>query len=109
MGQKYDLQGSAPTLIDQGVKDLASINAFNQSIVNARTRRNCTGVSDNGLVLFFSIANVTLHDMAAEGLYQKVKFMQNNDGGGSQSLHMGGAYVITTDGRSIPACVGLEV
>ena len=108
-GKPIDMQGSAPTLIDNYVTDTVSINAFPRSIMDARTRRNCTAVTDTSILLLFSLTNQTLWAMRDEGLYQKVKFMQGNDGGGSQSLYMGGAYVITTDGRAIPAAVGLEV
>ena len=108
-GKAVDMQGSAPTLIDQYVTDTVSIGAFPKSIMDAYTRRNCTAITDTSILLFFSLANLTLWQMRDEGLYQKVKFMQGNDGGGSQSLYMGGAYVITTDGRAIPAAVGIEV
>ena len=105
----YDMQGSAPTLIDNYFQDNISMSVFNQSIMKAYTRRNCTAVTETSMMLFFSIRNTTLYQMKDEGLYQKVMFMQGNDGGGSQSLYMGGGYVITTDGRTIPACVGLKV
>lgn len=108
-GLNVDMQGSAPTLIDQYVTDHASIATFSKSIMSAKTRRNCTGITDKSIVLMFSIANMTLYDMMDEGLNLKLKFLQGNDGGGSQSLYMGGGYVITTDGRLIPAAVGLEV
>lgn len=107
-GKPVDLQGSAPTLIDNYITDLASIKTFPKAIMDARTRRNCTAITDESVVLFFSLTNQTLWAMKDEGLYQKMKFMQGNDGGGSQSLYMGG-WVITTDGRSIPAAVGMEV
>ena len=108
-GQPLDMQGSAPTLIDNYITDHASIANFPKSIMDAYTRRNCTAITDTSILLFFSLTNQTLWQMRDEGLNQKVKFMQGNDGGGSQSLYMGGAYVITTDGRAIPAAVGLEV
>ena len=107
--QNYDMQGSAPTLIENYGTDEISINAFSAAIMRSKTRRNCTAVTDDAIWLFFSIANQTLYQMKDEGLYQKVKFMQNNDGGGSQWLYMGGAYVITSDGRTVPACVGLRI
>lgn len=108
-GKAVDMQGSAPTLIDQYVTDTVSIGAFPKSIMNAYTRRNCTALTDTSILLFFSLTNQTLWQMRDEGLHQKVKYMMGNDGGGSQSLYMGGAYVITTDGRAIPAAVGIEV
>lgn len=107
--KEYDMQGSAPTLIHNYVKDIESIKAFNQSIYNSRTRRNCTAVTDDALMLFFTVSDCTLEEMTQEGLYQKVSFMQGNDGGGSQSIYMSGSWVITTDGRAIPAGVGLKV
>ena len=107
--KSYDLEGGAPVLIDNFNVDTESIKAFNQSIYKSKTRRNCTGITKNSIVLFFSIANCTLGDMLNEGLYQRMWHMIGNDGGGSQSLHMGGAYVITTDGRSVPAAIGLKV
>lgn len=108
-GTAVDMQGSAPTLIDQYVTDTVSIGAFPKSIMDAYTRRNCTALTDTSILLFFSLANLTLWQMRDEGMHQKVKYMMGNDGGGSQSLYMGGSYVITTDGRAIPAAVGLEI
>ena len=106
---KHSMQGSAPTLIENYKTDELSISVFPSSIMWSKTRRNCTAITDDAIWLFFSIANQNLYQMKDEGLYQKVKFMQNNDGGGSQWLYMGGAYVITSDGRTVPACVGLRI
>jgi hypothetical protein len=105
----YDLEGGAPVLIDNFKVDTESIKAFNQSIYKSKTKRNCTGITKNSIVLFFSISNCTLENMLNEGLYQRMWHMIGNDGGGSQSCFMGGFWVITTDGRSIPAAVGLKV
>lgn len=108
-GKPYDIEGGAPVLIQNYKRDDASIKAFSQSIYKSSTRRNCTGLTKTSIILFFSIANRTLEQMLNEGLYQKVEYMIGNDGGGSQSLFMGGAWVITTDGRGIPAGVGLKI
>lgn len=57
----------------------------------------------------FTIGNCTLYDMANEAIYQRIKTVIGLDGGGSQSLYMGGAWVIKTDGRLIPAAIGIKV
>lgn len=107
-GKSYDMQVGAPVLIQHGIADIDQTGIPNATMT-AKTKRNCTAITDSSILLFFSIGNLTLKDMQKEGLAQKVTFMQGNDGGGSQSLYMGGAYVITTDGRGIPAAVGLKV
>ena len=104
----YDMQGGAPILIFNYLQDNESMDIFKYKIPLS-AKRNCTAVSDDALFLFFSLTSVTSYDMMKEGLNQKVRFMQNNDGGGSQSIYMGGGYVITTDGRSIPTAVGLKI
>jgi len=109
IGKPYDMQGSAPTLIDNYITDNQSIAAFGSAMMGQVTRRNCTALTTKSIVLFFSIANCTLYEMKDEGLFQRVLFMMGNDGGGSVFLRMGGADVLATDGRSIPAAVGLKV
>jgi hypothetical protein len=110
IGKEYDMEGGAPSLIynyrldNEGIKDFK-----NPGTMNSKTRRNCLGLTDNSFVLMFTIGNVTLYDMANEAIYQKLKYAIGLDGGGSQSLYMGGAWIITTDGRKIPAAIGLEV
>ena len=108
MGVPWDMQAGAPTVI-QGGRIRIDWGNVTSSMLNAKTRRNCTGLTKNGILLMFSIANCSVYDMINEGMLLKAEFLQNNDGGGSQSLYMGGSYVITTDGRSVPAAVGLKV
>jgi hypothetical protein len=107
-GKHYDMQGGAPVLIKNYIKAEENISKISSSAYNQNTRRNCTGITKSSILLFFSTANCTMGEMLTEGLFQRTLFMQNNDGGGSQSLHMGG-LVIPTDGRSIPAAVGLKI
>ena len=109
IGKPFDMEGGAPSLIYNYKLDEAGIKDFkNPAIMNSKTRRNCLGLTDNSFVLMFSIGNLTLYDMANEAIYQKLKYVIGNDGGGSQSLYMG-SWVITTDGRLIPAAIGLKV
>lgn len=108
-GKPYDMQGSAPTLIKNYVRATHEINAFNKTIYNSSTKRNCTGVTNIELVIMLTRLNCTMEEMVQEGLYQKIKFLQGNDGGGSQSIFMGGKTIIPTDGRAIPAAVGLTI
>lgn len=110
IGKEYDMEGGAPSLIYNYKLDEVGIRDFkNPGIMASRTRRNCLGLTDNSFVLMFTIGNCTLYDMANEAIYQKLKYAIGLDGGGSQSLYMGGAWIITTDGRKIPAAIGLEV
>lgn len=108
INKPYDLQVGSPVLIQNFARNIDQTGISNAIMTN-KTRRGCTGLTKNSIVLAFSISNVTLYDMLNEGLYQRLMYFLGNDGGGSQCFYMGGAYVITTDGRSIPACVGLEV
>ena len=109
-GKPYDMQGAAPCLIENYAFAKEEYNLGYRSVNGAgSTARNCTAVTDTSILLFFSIFGCTLMEMAKEGLYQRVKFMQNNDGGGSQSLYMDGSFILTTDGRTIPACIGLKI
>ena len=107
-GKPYDLLCGAPVLIQNGVKDL-DMEGISTSTYNSKTKRTCMGVTDNSILLFFSLANMSLEDMLKEGLYQKVTFMQGNDGGGSQSVVINENWVLTTDGRSIPSAVGIKL
>ena len=112
----YDIQGGAPVLIDKyrrnekSIYDFKARSAEQKANYNSRKRRNCTGHTKNSLILMFSIVNLTMDDMIKEGLLQRdIAFLQNNDGGGSQSLSVEGSLVISTDGRFIPAAVGLKL
>lgn len=108
MNKPIDLNGGAPVLINNYKKDTESINSFSKAIYNEITKRNCMGVTDNSIVLFFSISNCTMNEMLNEGLYQKVKDMIGLDGGASQSIWMGNNWVIKTT-RQIPACIGFNI
>ena len=108
-GLAYDMQGGAPVLIRDYLRDAESISKFDRNLFNAKTRRNCTGLTDTSFLLFFSLTPMSFESVIAEGLYQKARTLCGNDCGGSQSLFMGGAYVLTTDGRAIPAAIGLKV
>ena len=107
-GKPYDLLCGAPILIQNGVKDV-DMGALSKSLYTSKTKRTCMGITDHSLLLFFSLANMSLEDMLKEGLYQKVTYMQGNDGGGSQSVVISENWVLTTDGRSIPSAVGIKL
>ena len=108
IGKPFDMQAGAPILL-QEYKPRTDLTGFTVGMMASKTRRNCTGLTHTGIALMFSINGVSLYEMQAEGMYIGLRFLQGNDGGGSQSLFMGGAYVLTTDGRSIPAAVGLRI
>ena len=107
-GKPVDMLCGAPVLIQNGVKCL-DMEGISQATYTKKTRRTCAAVTDKAVLLFFSMANMSLEDMLEEGLNQKVTYMQGHDGGGSQSLVIGGNWVLTTDGRSIPSAVGFVV
>lgn len=110
LGKPMDLQGGAPFLIRDYKIDIEGINAFkNNSIMTSKTRRNCLGVTKTSFIFMFSIGNCTLYDMANEAIYQRIETVIGCDGGGSQSFYMGGAWIIPTDGRLIPAAIGFGV
>ena len=106
IGQPLDMQVGAPVLIQNGISNIDKTGIAN-SIMTQVTERNCTGVKSDSLLLFFTISGCTLYEMRDEGLYQKVVYLQGNDGGGSKGLYMGGGYIFS--GRAIPCAVGLRI
>jgi hypothetical protein len=110
VGKPFDLQGGAPFLVSDYRIDQQGIADFkNPAIMNSKTRRGCLGITATSFFLMFSIGNITLYDMANEAINQHIQYVIGLDGGGSQSLFMGGAWVITTDGRLIPEAIGLRI
>lgn len=116
LGKSYDMQGGAPVLIDRYRKDEKAIYSFINTSENlkavyySRTRRCCTAITQQSIILCMSIGNMTLNEVLAELLRHKdIAFAQNNDGGGSQSCALDGGLIISTDGRGIPAAVGLRL
>lgn len=115
-GCHYDMQGGAPVLISNFSKDEEEFRKFvnassaNRSIYYNKTRRCCTAITRKSIILAFSILECSCVDMTEEGLNQgDIVCMQNNDGGGSQSVCIGGSTVLATDGRKIPAVVGIKL
>ena len=106
IGQPFDMQAGAPVLIQNGISNIDKTGIAN-SILTQVTERNCTGIKNDSLLLFFTISGCTLYEMRDEGLYQKVVYLQGNDGGGSKGLYMGGGYIFS--GRAIPCAVGLRI
>ena len=116
LNRPFDMQGGAPVLIDKYQKDSYGLIEFlrsstaNKAIYYNKTRRCCTAITSKSIIVAFSLVPLSCVDMTDEGLAQKdISFMQNNDGGGSQSVAIGGTTVIATDGRKIPEAVGIRL
>lgn len=108
LGKSVDFQGGCPSLIVDG-KECLGLKGLPLNFMRTRTRRTCSGVTSTHFYALFSLKNCSLYDMELEGELLGLKCMINHDGGGSQSLYLGGGIAIATDGRGIPSGIGLNV
>jgi N-acetylmuramoyl-L-alanine amidase CwlA/peptidoglycan hydrolase-like protein with peptidoglycan-binding domain len=105
-GKPVDFMGGCPILIQNGVKNV-DLKGIPYSIYTQLTKRNCDGIDDHNYYLMLSMSNCTLEEMVQEGLYQKIKTLRGNDGGGSQSFSFFGETIIFTS-RGIPSFIGIK-
>lgn len=107
-GKAVDFVGASPTLIIDGKRNV-DMKGLTQSYFNSVTKRVCYGCDDKNFYLMITMNNCNLEAMIQEGLNQGIETLINEDGGGSQSLYLGNATVIPTDGRAIPSALGLRI